>query len=146
MTVNYRRYNMENITGRAIRVKKYSREESKEALQKYAIDIVSGAGSELKDIDVLEYITCLSEDDRRTFKNLEKKMRNRLIGELENIFTDRYNGYGSLVNYDIKMGIVSSLENMTSAELLKIAPTFEKVGADFIANAIMESLKKSLES
>ena len=137
---------MENITGRAIRVKKYSREESKEALQKYAIDIASGVGSELKDIDVLEYITCLSEDDRRTFKNLEKKMRNRLIGELENIFTDRYNGYGSLVNYDIKMGIVSSLENMTSAELLKIASTFEKVDADFIANAIMESLKKSLES
>ena len=54
MTVNYRRYNMENITGRAIRVKKYSREESKEALQKYAIDIASGVGSELKDIDVLE--------------------------------------------------------------------------------------------
>ena len=137
---------MENITGRPLRVKKYSRDESKEVLQKYAIDIVSGVGSELKDIEILEYITCLSEDDRHMFKHLEKKMRNRLIGELENIFTDRYNGYGSLVNYDIKMGIVSSLENLTSAELLKIAPTFEKVDADFIANAIMESLKKSLES
>ena len=129
-----------------LKIKKYSREESKETLQKYAIDIASGVKSDLKDIDILEYITCLSEDDRYTFKNLEKKMRNRVIGGLEDIFTERYNGYGSLVNYDVKTSIVSSLLNMSSDELVKLTPTFEKVDADFIAVAIMESLKKSLES
>ena len=139
---------MENITGRPIRVKKYSHDESKEVLQQYAIDIASGVKSELQDIDVLEYITCLSERDRYPFKNLEKKIRNNVIGEIEdNIFTDKFTlGHGALVHYDIKNRIISSLRNMTSDEIVKIAPTFNKVCADFIADAIMESLKKTLES
>ena len=131
---------MENITGRAIRVKKYSREESKEALQKYAIDIASGVGSELKDIDVLEYITCLSEDDRRMFKNLEKKIRNRVITS----FTDAmYND--DLVHYTVRDCLKSLLDAMDSGDIVKIASAFEGVDAEYIADAIMFCMKKKLE-
>ena len=135
---------MENITGRPIRVKKYSREESKEALQKYAIDIVSGAGSELKDIDVLEYITCLSEDDRRTFVHLEKKMRRRLLDDVCSKL--RFYRPHQLVTDAVIEVIKGYLDNLSSDELVKIIPTFEKVDETFIADAMMHSLKESIES
>ena len=123
-----------------LKIKKYSRDESKEVLQQYAIDIASGVGSELKDIDILEYITCLSEDDRRTFKNLEKKIRNRVITS----FTDGiYND--DLVHYTVRDFMKSLLDDMNSSDIVKIASTFEGVDAEYIADAIMFCMKKTLE-
>jgi hypothetical protein len=136
---------MENTYGKIRKFRKYSQDESRKILQKYAIDVASGVKSELKNIDILEYITCLSEDDRYTFANLEKKIRRYVISELEDTFVDNH-GCRELVNYDTKSIIGSSLRNMSSDELVKITSAFEQVCADFIADAIMKSLKESIES
>lgn len=129
---------MENT--KPIRIKKYSRDESREALQQYAIDIASGVGSELQDIDVLEYITCLEERDRYTFKNLEKKIRKRVITS----FTDDiYND--DLVHYTVRDCLKSLLDTMDSGDIVKIASAFEGVDAEYIADAIMFCMKKKLE-
>ena len=123
-----------------LKIKKYSRDESKKLLQQYAIDIASGVGSELKDIDVLEYITCLSEDDRRMFKNLEKKIRNHVITSFTD---DMYND--DLVHYTVRDCLKSLLDAMDSGDIVKIASAFEGVDAEYIADAIMFCMKKKLE-
>ena len=135
---------MENITGRPIRVKKYSHDESREKLQKYAIAIASGLETMLQDIDVLEYITCLSKDDGYTFAHLEKKMRRRLLDGVCSKL--RFYQPRQLVSDAVIDVIKAALDNMTSDELVKIMPTFEKVDDTFIADAIMRSLKESIES
>lgn len=135
---------MENITGRPLRVKKYSREESKEVLQKYAIDVASGVETKLQDINILEYITCLSKDDRYIFAHLEKKMRKKLIDWVCSKL--RFYQPCQLVTDTVIDVIKGCLDNMTSDELVKIIPTFEKVDETFIADAIMRSLKESIES
>lgn len=123
-----------------LRIKKYSRDESRETLQKYAIDIASGVGSELQDIDVLEYITCLEERDKYTFANLEKKIRRRIITDIRDKMYST-----DAVKSSVCDIIKSSLESMSSDDIVKLASTFYEIDAEYVADAILFCVKKKLE-
>ena len=124
--------------------KKYTTEESKKILQNYAIDIASGVGSKLGNTDILEYITCLSEDDRQIFTNLEERIRKSTILNFVEKFKN-HNGVDHVSVY-VRETMTSSLNEMNSEDIIKITSNVETFDHKYIANAIMESLKKSLEN